>query len=336
MRLPKNLILIRQTNILKGFGILTVIFSHAGDASGGIFYNIPIIQNQKILYYFLTIGMNVFFFLSGYGLYKSFDKHGFKDYWYKKILKIMIPYWFIQIILFIYQVGLRKKSIEINSIILSIIGIAPNNVFDGTMWYISNLIFWYIVFYLCFKFIKNKIISVIIQLAIASVIIMVGSDIWKYGYQYQLAFPTGTLFAFIESKNGLRYINEKIKLLLFISITIAWNFLYWRFPFGDNILGIMLCYFAVDFSVKLVNISRNSRVIYIGLNVLEKIGTVSYMLYLIENYLIIRPTEKIIFLIDCYKYGIVLFLIFLIVGLCMATILTKLWRKIMKTMEWIK
>lgn len=324
----------QHTKVLKGFAILTVIFSHAGDR--GLLFNTPILQNQSIEYFFLTIGMNIFLFLSGYGLYKSFEKNGLKNYWYKKITKVMIPYWFVQIGWFIYQIILRKKQYNAFLVITSIIGIAPNNVFDSTMWYISNIIFWYIVFYLIFRLVKNTKYAVMLQFGIAVVIILFGCEIWQYGYQYQLAFSVGILCAVIERKNNWRFLGGSKCIgegCLLLGITVIWKLIYWKNPLVDNVLGISLCYIVINLSEKIFVIFSHNKLIRLLSFGLTKIGSVSYILYLIEMYFIIMIPSEIMERTNCDKYILVLFLGFLMLGIGIAKILTELWGKALQTIK---
>lgn len=223
---------------------MTVIFSHAGNNQ--LLDKIVFLKSQYVLYFLLMIGMNLFLFLSGYGLFKSYMKNGFQGYWGKKVSKILVPYWSFQIFWFLYYICARGKTFNVISTFSSIIGLNPNNIFDGSMWYISNLFFWYTIFYISLKFINNDKMAILCQLFVACIVILCGKDIWKYGYQYQLAFPCGVLFASKYIRPRLKILNSNRRgvlfgAFLFACLIVVWRFLYWRSPLLDNILGTIPC-----------------------------------------------------------------------------------------------
>ncbi len=85
---------IEEFDILKGFGILTVVMFHS------IFYNFQTYDKmtKNILYFFAPFGTPVvviFFFVSGFLAYKSYDKN--KNSWnfISKKLKIFLPPYFL-------------------------------------------------------------------------------------------------------------------------------------------------------------------------------------------------------------------------------------------------
>lgn len=73
----KDFISKEQSNVLKGFAILTVLLSH-GNAFSESFTNIPILKDGFVTSILCQGGMCLFLLLSGYGLYSSYSKkrHG--------------------------------------------------------------------------------------------------------------------------------------------------------------------------------------------------------------------------------------------------------------------
>lgn len=75
------------TIAIKGFSILTVIWAHTGakfDAGG--------------IQFIAGVGVALFLICSGYGLELSYEKNGLKNFWKKRILKVCIPFWIIELI----------------------------------------------------------------------------------------------------------------------------------------------------------------------------------------------------------------------------------------------
>ena len=68
----------KQTNVLKGFAIITVMLSHCADMNLLLF--------DRVYWSIMCqIGMALFLFLSGYGCWKSYCKNGFENYFERKI-----------------------------------------------------------------------------------------------------------------------------------------------------------------------------------------------------------------------------------------------------------
>lgn len=70
------------TTAIKGFAILTVIWAHSGEQLG-----VGGIQ------FVAGIGVALFLICSSYGLELSYQKNGLVKFWYKRFLKVCIPFW---------------------------------------------------------------------------------------------------------------------------------------------------------------------------------------------------------------------------------------------------
>lgn len=68
-----------ETNILKGFAILFVIITHC-NSEAGAFHNVPILYNGILTTILSNICVDIFLFLSGYGIYKSYVKNGLVNF----------------------------------------------------------------------------------------------------------------------------------------------------------------------------------------------------------------------------------------------------------------
>ncbi len=138
------------TTILKAIAILTVIFTHANGKLA--FVGVPLLCNSKFTSELCKGGMSTFLILSGYGLYCSYQKKGFDNWWDRKITKIFLPAILIQIVWFLLvsiYTYFSSKTITISwaTLITDILCISQQNNIDGSMWYLSYLLFCYTVFY---------------------------------------------------------------------------------------------------------------------------------------------------------------------------------------------
>jgi len=130
----------RYRNELKGIAILWVVFFHMAFQSPGLLYHV-----QKIGYG----GVDIFFFLTGYGLYHSLHKgRELRSYWRRRMSRIMpayLPFILCWIFMMLPRYGLRTTE-YIRSILgnLFMIGYwlgAPSML----NWYVSSLIMFFLL-----------------------------------------------------------------------------------------------------------------------------------------------------------------------------------------------
>ena len=95
----KNGITREETTILKAIAIMTVIFTHANGKQA--FEGIPLLENSRFTSELCRSGMSIFLILSGYGLYCSYVKKDFNNWWDRKIMNIFLPAMMIQIVWFL-------------------------------------------------------------------------------------------------------------------------------------------------------------------------------------------------------------------------------------------
>lgn len=118
-----------STTAIKGIAILLVIISHIGQFGYGIRMFVPL----------GGIGVAVFLILSGYGLMESFYRHGLKDFWGKRFLRVAIPYliWIIVYSIFLYIWHL------------------PFSIDEIRYWFVEYIIVWYFLFYIAISLTKS-------------------------------------------------------------------------------------------------------------------------------------------------------------------------------------
>lgn len=131
------------TMAIKGFSILTVVWAHTGAGLG-----IGGIQ------FIAGVGVSLFLICSGYGLELSYEKNGLKDFWKKKILKVCIPFWIVELIGLIIS---GKWNLE--RYFLDMLFIKPATAYG---WFMGYIVVCYILFFFVqilsdkFKLINNK------------------------------------------------------------------------------------------------------------------------------------------------------------------------------------
>ena len=289
------------TEIIRGFAIIFVILGHI---LGGMFG----IINIHITMLLGTGGVNIFLFLSGYGLFESYRVKGlhFKQFWNKKIEKIFIPYGIITIFFYCYLILVHQQPGR-TALLENILCIDFTRSIDGTMWYMSYILIWYGIFFLVFYFDYNVLYKI-------GLVWLIGSNFSAYwlhnifqdcSYQFSInaySFPMGLLVAYImECVNHNLHITSHIRDVIgyiIVGLTVAIfilgnlqiiNITYWQYG---------LCEFIILY--KLIEVLLYK--LQVPLKTLKYIGQNSFLLYLIEAKFI-----KIIGSIDWFQHNVWIF-----------------------------
>ncbi len=187
---------------LKGTAILMIIFSHIG-------YFLS--NDPRFLWplsIFAGVGVNIFLFLSAYGLSVSNTKKHLGIWqWYKKRLpKLFIPLWIILAIFFLMDYFLLSRSYSFTYIWHSMIGYFPSadvsKDLDSVLWYFTLIGFYYLLFPI-FYLKKHLWFSSILLLISSELLIHWNSfaspDLLKLYKIHYIAFPLGVLAAWAFS-----------------------------------------------------------------------------------------------------------------------------------------
>lgn len=165
----------RMIYFSKSIAIFCVICAHSTPISDKATALTQI--SSQLLNYLGTMGVPVFFLLSGY-LFEKNTK-SFIDFWKTKIGSIVIPWIFCETLLWIYVV-VRSGEISILGWLLFIIG------YKHTTYYMTVLIVFYLLF---FKFKSKWFLIVSIVISIISIL----SQGWKMGINF-ISNYTGTYY----------------------------------------------------------------------------------------------------------------------------------------------
>lgn len=258
---------------LKAFAILLVVFEHIA-----FLYGLPARYTNIIG----TSGVHIFLILSGYGLYKSYRKKGisFKEYWNPKITKVFMPYATITILY-----NLLFTKCEITLLIKNIFCIDFTRSIDGTMWYMSFLLIWYMLFFIFFHFDTPNIFKISLLF------------LWGYFFKYasynflgncawqfmtnSFAFPFGVLLAYIDNKFPLFSHGSNLKKtgVLIVSMLAVFVGIKNHLTLSLGMIGIIVFFIAYILLSWLSTTSCLRPLLHI-------IGTNSYLLYLFEGKII--------------------------------------------------
>lgn len=267
------------TNQLKGFAILAIIFSHISyslSANPGFLYPFSILAG---------VGVNLFLFLSGFGLTLSQLKSPLAPlaFYKRRLLKLFTPLWTVITAFLLIDFFLLQRTYPLLEIIHSFMGFYPRadlwQNLDSPLWYFSVVLFYYLTFpFVFFKKIPllSPILVLLLSILLLNLPLPVNPDVLKLYTLHFLAFPLGMLF-------GLVSINLKFKLnlslkLLILTLAIL-IFLYTSLNSGigqspkieQNISLITVFSLLIIFSISKINF-----------RLLSVFGIYSYEIYLLH------------------------------------------------------
>jgi len=186
------------TQELKGIAIFAVIFSHVGyflSTDHRFLFPLSILAG---------VGVNLFFFLSGYGLTKSALKAKLPiiKFYQKRLLKLFTPFWIVIVIIFALDFFLLHITYSWPYIVRSALGIFPSadlfHDINSPLWFITPIVFYYLVFPFVFSK-KRPWLTAIATFLMTYIILQFELPITGgvfHLYQVHLfAFPLGVLFA---------------------------------------------------------------------------------------------------------------------------------------------
>lgn len=268
-----------STNQLKGFAILAVVLSHIG------FFLYP---DQKFLFPYSIlagVGVNLFLFLSGFGLTLSHLKSPLSPliFYKRRLLKLFIPLWIIITIFLLLDFFLLQRTYPILEIAHSFLGFYPRaDVFqnlNSPLWYFSIIFFYYLIFPLLFiKKIPlfSPLLVLLFSWCLLNLSLPVNRDVLNLYKLHYLAFPLGMLFGLVIQK--VKFKSDLILKLLALTVAIL-VFLYSSINsgVGENLKteqGISLIT-----TLSLVVIFSLSR---FNFRLLSLLGIYSYEIYLLH------------------------------------------------------
>lgn len=286
----------KNTPSLRGIMALFIIFHHLSQN----------IAEDSLLKLFANAGylvVAVFFFLSGYGLMSKvlqMGKEYLKGFWTKRIVKILIPCFTLSIIYFIYNIvcmglGEAFRLIKINVLVGGLIA-------NG--WYVTAILYFYILFYFSFRFVKKDTYGLVI-LFFGSILYIKGCLILELGewwYNSCLAFAVGAIY----KKNELYLKNVSGRAAKWFIMVLFFLFIFAKrmtmlLETGDlSFLFTILSstVFAV-FSICIIEKKEIDNVFF------DFLGKISFEFYMTQGVFIGLYRSDIIYIEDNFIYFLV-------------------------------
>jgi len=268
------------TRELKGAAIMFVILGHMS-----IDKHIYIASNMV---YAGAWGVTLFLILSGFGITKSYLNNGINlSKLFGRIKSILIPYSVVTLAWILIDSLYLEKSYSAKTILLALLGIDVKRSIDASMWYISIILFWYIIFYFAFRLpIKNSV--KVLLLFCFSYVINKGyfnTLLIDLSYNWQLSafsFPIGVSLALYSRK--IKNCFKEVNLDILLAIMAVFFFIIFNILIKHNSISIK--YYILSntslsfFFIILIALLRKYN---ITSTFIEFIGSISYEMYLFEG-----------------------------------------------------
>ena len=324
---------IRQTNIAKGIAILLLLWHHVffDDESRYSmftsvlwFRDVPIECRAAV---FCKVCVAIFMFLSGYGIYKSYEKScndaNFKSnvsFIKNRLIKTLSSYWFVFIIFVPLGLVFGRSFIDIYGTnplhyIADFFGVSYllygfDNTMNLTWWYMSVIIVYCIIYPILHKLIKY---SGEILLAISTFILFFPRDyreltIWLLSFTLGMYSSNKNLFERLD-----KVFNTNIKKFAFTSIMlltiIMVRYLIFRNRYTvDAIFAFFIILFSYFFISKVPVINT----------ILEELGKKSGLIFMFHTFIYSYYFKGFIY---SFKYSLLIYLVLLVICYIVAWLL---------------
>lgn len=160
-----------QSSLLQGIFCIAIMLHHLTQLITGYgeIYLGPItyLSSMGILF------TSVFFFFSGYGLiYSFYNKENYlENFLIHRLPVILVPFFIantVYLLVRVFYTGIPTSPLDAVKCITGIV------LLNGNGWYMVEIFYFYLVFYLAFRFIKNKDVSLIILTVFSIAVIYFG------------------------------------------------------------------------------------------------------------------------------------------------------------------
>lgn len=269
---PKSDGLNKESSLeLRGVGMIMIILTHAtagAPKAASFFWSVTGI-----------VGVSICFFLSGYGLYKSWrNKENYlQRFLLKKIVRLLLPY---SVIYFLYLISciLLKEGLSLTRTLFELFTLRMG---DSPLWYIKVQLLLYVFFYFsfrCWRQEHRKVIWVAL-LTLAYYIIATLFEIPEYWYNTCLYFPLGIFLARYEKRIFPLLVELKSQLISLGGLLLIYGVIYYR---GWIIPIIVENTYMTTFIICLIGLAS----CFTGSKCLKIFGSYSMEVYLIHSFLL--------------------------------------------------
>lgn len=265
------------SNQIKGLAISLVLIGHAG-----------LVSNAG------AWGVSIFLFLSGFGLYQSYSRNGIGSFFSKRICTIFIPFTIVTILQIIIDYFFFSTEYSSATIFLTLLGLNLKATVDPTMWFISFLLIWYLLFYCVFNLKLGDTIRISL-LFLGGLCLIFANNLFSPAagmFLYTFCFPVGVLFSSLINR-VTKIVKQSSPIWLGTIFVVC--FLFFLVTFQLHFLSIgkvakYICYFISNwfFTISVIGAFLLLRLYNKDSRILLALGSLSYEIYLVEGFYLVK------------------------------------------------
>lgn len=220
----ENLLTRNDSAIMRGIAAIFVVFSHFLTFQGRQTHNL----GPAILFKWTGgLGVCVFFFVSGYGLWITYQNRIVNCHFLWKRFKNVIPIVFVLRFIFAFLLKTSQKGYKY--FLLYVLNI------EAPLWFVTEIIFIYILYYITAKVTKNHRIFLMTVLLLLMSMGFYLLDFDERWYNANLVFATGMLFAkyrvkFLTFYQTHYWIKLNLNVIFFIVCSVSFSLFKGNFP----------------------------------------------------------------------------------------------------------
>ena len=220
-----------QSEQLRGLAILMVMVGHLWVH----------VSQMRVTLVMGSDAVALFLLLSGFGLTRSVMSRPItlKKYIISRIRRIMIPYWLATLFILILDFIILERRYAFIDILLTISGInflAITKNIDYVRWYITFILFWYILFYLAIDKIHQTVRTCFL-ICCGVFVFFIGYYIIHVGWNQIFAFPIGCIIGKYYTSLQLFLSEKSKKTLIGVAILIVGGALIFKYRLLPTIEG---------------------------------------------------------------------------------------------------
>lgn len=270
---------------------------------------------------FLFVG--IFFFFSGYGLYKSYKikPHYLNNFLKKRLPVVLVPLYIVNTILTVIVLTTGSKiyndmnplAIGMNSFLYKITTFLAITLMNSNAWYMITITMFYIVFYVAFKNYSNeeRALKAILVFSVIYAAVGIFSGFGFFWFQGEWWYNSSFLFIiglyFAKHENAiLIFIKEKyavfltgsvigVIIMMKISIVLINTLSYYRPGIEGKVCSIICLIFqtaaAITFVSAFLIITMKVR---INNPILDFLGRIGLEIYLVHRFFIVAFNSQVL------------------------------------------
>lgn len=269
-----------------GIAIIWVMLLHGSELYPDV--NLPILS---VLARRGNLGVDIFLYLSGFGLYYSLKNNAnIKEFYLRRIKRVFIPYLLLSVPFWIYNMLSLKETIVFFLRDITGISFVQNGVV--TTWYIFLILILYIIYPFIFRFEEKKGIGADVCLITMSVALCLLVRWINVDIYHNIEIAITRIPVFLIGSTSARLLEQKRSqdYILIVIYVVVTTILFAASPIingRNHELGVALYRFGgAGVCMILMGLISQLLKMFNGKSlILNKIGTLSFELYLIHIFL---------------------------------------------------